>query len=100
MAPALAPGKSWNIITLEDKIVIVLSRFWKLTYKVPKTLCNIHQGVIGYFFNEKVQFNSIQSLSHVQLFATPSTTARQAFPVHHQLPEPTQAHVHSIDDAT
>ena len=72
MAPALAPGKSWNIITLEDKIVIVvLSRFWKLAYKVPKTPCNIHQGGIGYFIYEEVQFNSIRLLSHVRLFATP-----------------------------
>ena len=66
MAPALAPGKSWNIITLEDKIVRgVLSRCWKPAYKVPKTPCNILQGGIGYFIYEKAQFNSVQSLSHV-----------------------------------
>ena len=29
------------------------------------------------------QFNSVQLLSHVQLFATPWTAARQAFPIHH-----------------
>ena len=34
---------------------------------------------------------AVQSLSHVQLSATPGT---QASPVHHHLPEPAQMHVH------
>ena len=42
---------------------------------------------------------SVQSLSHVQLFATPWTAAHQAFPVHHQLLEFTQTHVHWVGDA-
>ena len=42
--------------------------------------------------------NSVQSLSHVQLFATPWTTACQA-PVHHQFPEFTRTHVHWVCDA-
>ena len=37
--------------------------------------------------------SSVQSLSRVQLLATPG------FPVHHQIPEPTQAHVHHVGDA-
>ena len=42
---------------------------------------------------------SVQLLSHVQFFATPWTVAHQAgFPVHHQLPEPTQTHVHRVGD--
>ena len=41
-------------------------------------------------------FSSVQSLSHVQLFATPWTAALQAFPIHHQLPEFTQTHVHGV----
>ena len=39
---------------------------------------------------------SVQLLSHVQLFATPWTAACQ---VHHQLPEFTQTHVHWVGDA-
>ena len=31
--------------------------------------------------------------------ATPWTAACQIFPVHHQLPEPTQTHVHHVGDA-
>jgi len=45
------------------------------------------------------QFCSVQSLSHVQLFATPWTAAHQASLVHHQLPEFSQTHVHWIGDA-
>ena len=44
-----------------------------------------------------VQFSSVQPLSHIQLFATPWTAAH--LPVHHQLPEFTQTHVHWVDDA-
>ena len=44
-----------------------------------------------------VQFSSVQSLSHVRLFATPWTAA--CLPVHHQLLELTQTHVHWVSDA-
>ena len=38
-----------------------------------------------------IQFSSVQSLSYVRLFV---------IPVHHQLPEFTQTHVHRVTDAT
>ena len=45
----------------------------------------------------QVQFSSVQSFSHVRLFATPWTAACQASQsVHHQLPEFTQTHVHWV----
>ena len=43
-------------------------------------------------------FSSVQWLSHVRLFATPDCST-PGFPVHHQLPEPAQTHVHQIGDA-
>ena len=46
-----------------------------------------------------IQFSSVQLLSRVRLFATPWIAARQAFPVHHQLLEFTQTHVHWVSDA-
>ena len=47
-----------------------------------------------------VQFSSVQSLSHVQLFVTTWTDCSTPdFPVHHQLPELTQTHVHWVGDA-
>ena len=42
-------------------------------------------------------FSSVQSLSHVRLFATPWITAWPGLPVHHQLPKFT--HVHRVSDA-
>ena len=43
-----------------------------------------------------VQFSSVQSLSRVRLFATRCTPG---LPVHHQLPESTQTHIHRVCDA-
>ena len=36
----------------------------------------------------------VQSLSRVQLFATPMDYSTPGLPVHHQFPEPAQTHVH------
>jgi len=41
---------------------------------------------------------SVQSLSHVQLFATPKERSTPGFPVHHQLSELVQTHVHRVGD--
>ena len=40
-------------------------------------------------------FSSVQSLSHIRLFATPQIAAHQAY----QLPELTQTHAHRVSDA-
>ena len=45
------------------------------------------------------QFSSVPSLSRVRLLATPWTTPTPGLPVHHQLPELTQTHVHGVGDA-
>ena len=44
------------------------------------------------------QFSSVQSLSRVRL-CDPMDCSMPGFPVHHQLPEPTQTHVHWVGDA-
>ena len=47
-----------------------------------------------------IQFSSVQSLSHVWLFVTPCMNrSTPGLPVHHQLPEFTQTHVHQVGDA-
>ena len=71
-----------------------------------------HRGGVGGlswapgYGSEKSQIVVVQSLSRVPLFATPWTAASSpcvqghaGFPVHHQLPEPTQTHVHQVSDA-
>ena len=45
-----------------------------------------------------VQFSSVQLLRHVWL-CDPMDCSMPGFPVHHQLPKPTQTHVHRVSDA-
>ena len=42
---------------------------------------------------------AIQLLSRVQFFATPMDCSMPGLPVHHQLPELAQTHVHRVSDA-
>ena len=52
------------------------------------------------YFGVKSSFSSVQLLGHVQLFVTPWTDcSTPGLPVHHQLPEFTQTHVHRVGDA-
>ena len=44
-----------------------------------------------------VQFSSVQLLSHVRLY-DPMNRSMPSLPVHHQLPEFTQIHVHQVSD--
>ena len=44
-------------------------------------------------------FSSVQQLSHIQLFVTPLNRSTLGLPVHHQLPEFTQTHIHRVSDA-
>ena len=51
------------------------------------------------FYQElKHHLSSVQSLIHVRLFVTMNRSTAD-FPVHHQLPESTQTHVHWVSDA-
>ena len=49
-------------------------------------------------FEYRFQFNSVQSLSHVWL-CNPMNHSTLGLPVHHQLPEFTQTHIHRVSDA-
>ena len=46
-----------------------------------------------------LQFSSFQSLSRVRLFCDPMNCSTLGLPVHHQLPEFTQTHVHRVSDS-
>ena len=46
-----------------------------------------------------LQFSSVQSLSRVRLFVTPMNCSTPGLPVHHQLLESTQTHIHRVSDA-
>ena len=53
-------------------------------------------GAIAFYM---FQFSSVQSLSCVRLFCDPMNYSTPGLPVHHQLPEFTQIHVHRVGDA-
>ena len=56
-------------------------------------------GMLGPWIKvNSVQFSSVQSLSHVRL-CEPMNLSMPGLPVHHQLPEFTQTHVHRVSDA-
>ena len=62
-----------------------------------KTLLTSYVKAIGYLYYSLVQFSSV-----AQSFLTlcnPMDHSRTGFPVHHQLPELAQAHVHQVSDA-
>ena len=46
------------------------------------------------FCTAKNAISSVQSLSRVRLFETPMNHSTPGLPVHHQLPEFTQTHIH------
>ena len=72
---------------------IVICHFYTIQNDYQVSLDNIcrHTMIRHY------QFSSVQSLSHVQLFATPCN-GTPGLPVHRQLPEFTQTHVHWVSD--
>ena len=54
---------------------------------------------VSHFTSLRLQFSKVQLLSRVQLFVTPMDCSTPGLPVHHQLPEFTQTHVHWVGDA-
>ena len=108
-----------NLLMWTDSVFtfhITVSPFWVFyidSYLCWARVCHqiiFQEGLMGIKFFESlhlwkclfdlipVQFSSVQSLSCVQLFATPWTAAHQAS-VHHQLPESTQTHIHWVGSA-
>ena len=80
------------------------------TIRWEKNVCAFLRCPVGVLLWDQVQFSSVQFLSRVQLPATLWTIARlpsitclsqggTSLPVHHQLPESTQTHVHWVSDA-
>ena len=72
--------------------------FWISTYLSKHTWIGIF-GILMDSYKAQIWIGSVQLLSHVQPFVTPWITARQGSPVHHQLLEFTQTHVHRVGDA-
>ena len=65
---------------------------------LPEKSCG-QRSLVGYSpcVAKRVQFSSVQSLSHVCL-CNPMNCSTPGLPVHHQLPELTQTHAHQVGD--
>ena len=63
--------------------------FLKLSYIIPMEVCL-------FLLYIPIQFSSVQLLSRVR---DPMNRSMPGLPVHHQLPEFTQTHVHLVSDA-
>ena len=68
-------------------------------FSIPLLLIYMHFYIYSAFLTENIKFSSVQLLSCVQLFATLWICSTPRLPVHHQLPEFTQIHVHQVSDA-
>ena len=76
------------------------------TFQLPQMVssCMLERVYIAHFIIEikmlfcSVQFSSVQSLSHVR-YCNPMDGRTPGFPVHHQLPDLTQTHIHQVGDA-
>ena len=67
-----------------------------ITRKVALMICSFDSHFLD--IGGSLQFSSVQSLSRVQL-CDPMNHSTPRLPIHHQLPEFTQTHVHWVDDA-
>ena len=72
----------------------------RVSHHFSNGICLLHVSVshFGNSHNLFIQFSSVQSLSHVRLFVTPMNRSTPGLPVHHQLPDFTQTHVHRVGE--
>ena len=69
----------------------VFSNESTLRMRWPKYWSQLYSLILWYY--------SVQLLSRVRLFVTPMNRSTPGLPVHHQLPEFTQTHIHRVSDA-
>ena len=80
-------GRFFTIWATRETVILTVINLWTVCFflrlLLPSPIC----------------LQSVQSLSRVQLFATPMDCSRPGLPVHSQLPEFTQTRVHWVGDA-
>ena len=97
---------TWNLCKgqiLPLVVYAILYPYVKDLYtKENETLFNSYLSIPSFLhFSQTPQFSSVQfsSLSCVQLFCDPMNRSTPGLPVHQQLPEFTQTHIHRVRDA-
>ena len=83
--------------SVSSKIVGGISTFsWAFVF--VELFNDVHADQCEVLPHNSFDFSSVQSLSHVRL-CDPMNRSTPGLPVHHQLPEITQTHVHLVSDA-
>ena len=98
MSPALAgkfltTGTTWKAAFIVCVKFLFIDSHWKLFFRWSKWL----HWILCDLFKIAVQFSSVTHSSPTP--CDPMNCSTPAFPVHHQLPEFTQIHVHWVGDA-
>ena len=81
---------SWNVKSSELQEALLQTK-----------LVEVIECQLSYFKSQKkmlLKFSLVQLLSHVRL-CDPMDCSTPGFPIHHQLLDPTQTHVHQVGDA-
>ena len=90
--PSISP--SMRVFSKESALHIRYPKYWNFSFNISPS--NEHSGLISF------QFSSVQFSSVAQLCPTlcdPMNRSTPGLPVHHQLPELTQTHVHRVSEA-
>ena len=89
--------KEYFFLSTEDSFLFFFS-----SIKTAHLLLPLNKSRVcfkrAWFLQFYIQFSSVQSLSHIWL-CNPMDCSTPGFPVHHQLPELVQTHVHWVSDA-
>ena len=78
---------------------VTKSRTWLSMHAAHIGVWLLYNVVLTSTVQHSESASSVQSISRVWLFATPMDYSTPGLPVHHQLPEFTQTHVHWVRDA-
>ena len=85
------PNFCWTV-TSSERIFLTLSLRHSFSLTLPHYISNL----LNLFPSDQIR--SDQSLSHVRL-CDPMNRSTPGLPIHHQLPELTETHVHRVSDA-
>ena len=87
-------------VSLSELRELVMDReAWRAAiHGVAKSRTRLSNFTFLSLLHDYLQFSSVQSLSRVQL-CDPMNCSTPGLPIHHQLPEFTQTHVHRVGDA-
>ena len=95
LLPPIPP--SIRVFSSESTLCMRWPKYWNFSFSI--SLSNEHPLVIHIKNNVKFSLSNISVQSVVSNSYDPMNYSTPGFPVHHQLPELTQTHIHQVGDA-